>query len=155
MPRARQKRSVGGVDGAESVAFARLVEHGLREDLKRLHEDLVEEESRLTALEEIRTHSMRDFEALSEQGVTTAEAALYYTLFHHLTREITIQGRLVLNARHRVCDKQAAVRAAAEDRCRAEVGDSPLGAGQVRLAGPAPAGRGSWAPARSALKKAS
>ncbi len=98
--------------GTASVRFARLVETGLRDDLSRLHADLLAEESRLTALEEIRWHSMKDFEALGEGGVTTSEAALYYTLFHHLTQEIDLQGRLVVNARRQVRDKQAAVAAA-------------------------------------------
>jgi hypothetical protein len=102
------------------VRFARLVEAGLRDDLQRLHEDLLSEESRLTALEEIRWHSMKDFEALGEGGVTTTEAALYYTLFHHLTQEIDLQGRLVVTARRRLHDKQAALTAAAEERRAAE-----------------------------------
>ncbi len=105
---------------AHAVEFARLVERGLREDLQRLHADLLEEESRLTALEEIRGHSMKDFEAISEQGVTTAEAALYYTLFHLLTQEINLQGRLVVTAQHRVRDKRAAVLAASQDLDAAE-----------------------------------
>jgi flagellar biosynthesis chaperone FliJ len=99
-----------------TVRFARLVETGLRDDLSRLHDDLLAEESRLTALEEIRWHSMKDFEAFGEGGVTTSEAALYYTLFHHLTQEIDLQGRLVVNARRRVRDKQVAVSAAADER---------------------------------------
>lgn len=99
--------------------FAKLVENGLRADLRRLHADLLDEESRLTALEEIRWHSMKDFEALGEGGVSTAEAALYYTLFHQLTQEIDLQGRLVVSARRRVRDKQAAVIAASEE-CRTD-----------------------------------
>ena len=59
---------------------------------------------------------MKDFEALGEGGVTTSEAALYYTLFHHLTQEIDLQGRLVVNVRRRVRDKQVAVSAAADER---------------------------------------
>lgn len=96
--------------------FAKLVENGLRADLRRLHADLLDEESRLTALEEIRWHSMKDFEALGEGGVSTAEAALYYTLFHQLTQEIDLQGRLVISARRRVRDKRAAVITASEER---------------------------------------
>lgn len=103
-------------DKRSALQFAKLVEHGLRADLRRLHADLIDEESRLTALEEIRWHSMKDFEALGEGGVNTTEAALYYTLFHHLTQEIDLQGRLVLNARRRVRDKRIAVQAASEDR---------------------------------------
>lgn len=102
--------------GTGPVRFARLVETALRDDFSRLHADLLAEESRLTALEEIRWHSMKDFEALGEGGVTTSEAALYYTLFHHLTQEIDIQGRLVANAQRRVRDKLAAVAAAAAER---------------------------------------
>jgi len=103
-----------------TVRFARLVEHGLREDLERLHADLLAEESRLTALEEIRWHSMKDFEGFGEGAVSTAEAALYYTLFHHLTQEIDLQGRLVVNAQRRVRDKRVAVAAAAEERRQVE-----------------------------------
>jgi hypothetical protein len=149
----RQKRSVGRVESSDAIEFARLVAQGLSDDLRRLHADLMEEESRLTALEEIRRHSMRDFEALSDQGVTTVEAALYYTLFHHLSQEITIQGRLVLNARHRVTDKQTAVRAAREDLAVAERvrHDAAIGG---RPAAPG-ARRGRWAPHGPALKKAS
>ena len=101
--------------GTGPVRFARLVETGLRDDLSRLHANLLAEESRLTALEEIRWHSMKDFEALGEGGVTTSEAALYYTLFHHLTQEIDLQGRLVVNAQRQVRDKQVAVAAAAAE----------------------------------------
>jgi hypothetical protein len=155
MTRSRSPRGLRGTDAEETVEFARLVERGLREDLKRLHEDLVDEESRLTALEEIRRHSMGDFEALSEQGVTTAEAALYYTLFHHLTREITIQGRLVLNARHRVCDKRAAVRAAAEDLLRAEWGGDARGSGLTRSRSSDPSTCAPWGADQRRLKKAS
>jgi hypothetical protein len=111
-----------------AVRFARLLEAGLRDELHRLHEDLLAEESRLTALEEIRWHSMQDFEALGEGGVTTAEAALYYTLFHHLTQEIDLQGRLVVTARRRVHDKQVALTVAAEERRATE--RSPRGAGR-------------------------
>ncbi len=146
----RHRQSVGRVENSEAIEFARLVEQGLREDLKRLHADLMDEESRLTALEEIRRHSMGDFEALSEQGVTTIEAALYYTLFHHLTQEISIQSRLVVNARHRVCDKQAAVRAATQDLLVAERGHGAGDVDRVRPRPPAP-----WVSARPALKKAS
>jgi hypothetical protein len=149
----RQQRSVARVEDSEAIEFARLVEQGLSDDLRRLHADLMEEESRLTALEEIRRHSMRDFEALSDQGVTTVEAALYYTLFHHLTQEITIQGRLVLNARHRVSDKQTAVRAAREDRLMAERVHHDA-AGGARPAAPGTR-REPWASHGSALKKAS
>lgn len=135
-----------------AVEFARLVERGLREDLQRLHADLLEEESRLTALEEIRGHSMKDFEAISEQGVTTAEAALYYTLFHLLTQEINLQGRLVVTAQHRVRDKRAAVLAASEDRYAAERSDREDADGR-----PSAARRliGSRDTARPTLKKAS
>ena len=149
----RQQQSVIRVEDSEAVEFARMVEQGLSDDLRRLHADLMEEESRLTALEEIRRHSMRDFEALSDQGVTTVEAAMYYTLFHHLTQEITIQGRLVLNARHRVSDKQTAVRAAREDRLMAERvhHDAAIGSRPAALG----ARRGPWAPHGPALKKAS
>jgi hypothetical protein len=132
-----------------------MVERGLSEDLKRLHADLMEEESRLTSLEEIRRHSMGDFEVLSEQGVTTIEAALYYTLFHHLTQEISIQSRLVVNARHRVSDKQTAVRAAREDLLVAERDHHAAGAVGVRPAAAPPSGRGAWASHGPALKKAS
>jgi hypothetical protein len=151
----RQKRPVFGIEDSEAIEFARMVEQGLSDDLRRLHADLMEEESRLTALEEIRRHSMRDFEALSDQGVTTVEAAMYYTLFHHLTQEITIQGRLVLNARHRVSDKQTAVRAAREDRLTAERVHQDAGRGGSP-AGPG-ARRGPWASHGHgpALKKAS
>jgi hypothetical protein len=155
MTRSRSHRGAGGAGAAKGLEFARLVERGLREDLKRLHEDLVDEESRLTALEEIRRHSMGDFEALSEQGVTTAEAAQYYTLFHHLTREITIQGRLVLNARHRVCDKRAAVRAAAEDLLKVERGGDMADSGLARSPSPDPATCGPWVVNQPRLKKAS
>lgn len=134
------------------VRFARLVEAGLRDDLQRVHEDLLSEESRLTALEEIRWHSMKDFEALGEGGVTTTEAALYYTLFHHLTREIDLQGRLVVTARRRVHDKQAALTAAAEEcraaeRSRRGAGRRPKSDGVFDRAIP----HGPW----SAMKKAS
>ncbi len=120
MPHSSNRITRPGRTAAHAVEFARLVERGLREDLQRLQADLLEEESRLTALEEIRGHSMKDFEAISEQGVTTAEAALYYTLFHHLTQEINLQGRLVLTAQHRLRDKRAAVLAASQDVCAAE-----------------------------------
>jgi hypothetical protein len=120
MPHSSNRITRPGRKAAHAVEFARLVERGLREDLQRLQADLLEEESRLTALEEIRGHSMKDFEAISEQGVTTAEAALYYTLFHHLTQEINLQGRLVLTAQHRLRDKRAAVLAASQDVCAAE-----------------------------------
>ena len=102
-----------------------------------------------------RRHSMGDFEALSEQGVTTVEAALYYTLFHHLTREITIQGRLLINARHRVCDKRTAARAAAEDLCRAERAHGARDVDRVRPGSPALSMCAPWVSARPALKKAS
>jgi hypothetical protein len=155
MARSRTNRGIRGTNHAETVEFARLVERGLREDLRRLHEDLIDEESRLTALEEIRRHSMGDFEALSEQGVTTAEAALYYTLFHHLTREITNQGRLVLNARHRVCDKRAAVQAAAEDLLRVEWGGDVVAAGPARSPSSDRPTRAPWMADQPRLKKAS
>lgn len=151
----RHRQSVGRVEDSEAIEFARMVERGLSEDLKRLHADLMEDESRLTALEDIRRHSMGDFEVLSEQGVTTVEAALYYTLFHHLTREITIQGRLVINARHRVCDKQTAVRGAAEDLRRAERAHGAGDADRVRPGSPARSVCAPWVSTRPALKKAS
>jgi hypothetical protein len=151
----KHRQSVGRVEDAEAIEFARMVERGLREDLERLHVDLMEEESRLTTLEDIRRHSMGDFEALSEQGVTTVEAALYYTLFHHLTREITIQGRLVINARHRVGDKQAAARAAAEDRRSAERVHGARDVGRVRPKPPALSVCVPCVSVRPALKKAS
>lgn len=141
-----------GHNEGRTIEFARLVERGLREDLQRLHADLLEEESRLTALEEIRWHSMKDFEALSEEGVTTAEAALYYTLFHHLTQEINLQGRLVVNAQRRVRDKQAAVQAASDD-LRAAQRRTERGADQTRSTVRSP--NLPWDPARPGLKKAS
>jgi len=107
------------------VRFARLVEHGLRADLRRLCEDLMDEESRLTALEEIRRHCMNDFEERSESGVTTSQAALYYTFFHDLSQEIDLQGQLLAGARRRVRDKQAAVSAAAKDRILVEQSHRP------------------------------
>ncbi len=91
---------------------------------------------------------------MSEQGVSTTEAALYYTLFHHLTQEINLQGRLVVTAQHRMRDKQAAVRAASEDVRAAEHRRvQPEACGQ-RATSPA-AARDPWEPGRSALKKAS
>lgn len=152
MPHSPNRVPRSGRSAAHAVEFAQLVERGLREDLGRLRADLLEEESRLTALEEIRWHSMKDFEALSEQGVTTAEAALYYTLFHHLTQEINLQGRLVVTAQHRVRDKQAAVQAAWGELHAAEP------CGQVEAysrQSPSPAGTGPWEPVRPTLKKAS
>jgi hypothetical protein len=113
---------------------------------------LLEEESRLTALEEIRGHSMKDFEALSEQGVTTAEAALYYTLFHHLSQEIDLQGRLVATAHHRVRDKRAAVQAASEDLHAAEHAGHREGTSRQASSSVV---HGPWETARPALKKAS
>lgn len=149
----RHQQSARRVEDSEAIEFARLVEQGLSDDLRRLHADLMEEESRLTALEEIRRHSMRDFEALSDQGVTTVEAAMYYTLFHHLTQEITIQGRLVLNARHRVSDKQLAVRAAREDLLAAQGVRHNAAMGGRRSA--PRSRRGPWESNGPALKKAS
>ena len=122
MPRSRNTVTRPRRRVSPAVNLARLVERGLREDLQRLRADLLDEESRLTALEEIRGHSMKDFEAVSEQGVTTAEAAIYYTLFHHLTQEINLQGRLVVTAQRRVRDKQAAAQAASADVRAAEGG---------------------------------
>lgn len=107
------------------VRFARLVEDGLRADVRRLREDLLAEESRLTALEEIRRHCMNDFEERSESGVTTSQAALYYTLFHDLTQEIDLQGKLLAGARRRVHDKQAAATAASNDRILVEQSYGP------------------------------
>jgi hypothetical protein len=154
MPSSRNTVARSRRNAAHAVEFARLVERGLREDLRRLHTDLLDEESRLTALEEIRWHSMKDFEAMSEQGVTTAEAALYYTLFHHLTQEINLQGRLVVTAQHRVRDKQAAVQAASADLLAAERAGGQAAADGRRstssVAVPAP-----WGTARPMLKKAS
>lgn len=150
----RKHVAIGRLEGSEAVEFAHLVEQGLSEDLKRLHADLVDEESRLTALEEIRRHSMGDFEVLSEQGVTTVEAALYYTLFHHLTQEISIQSRLVINARHRVSDKRTAVRAAREDLLTVERDHGVGDANHVRPRSPALSCT-PWVSTRPALKKAS
>ncbi|MFZ5862104.1 MAG: hypothetical protein ACOYXR_04595 [Nitrospirota bacterium] len=151
----RHTHSTDGAEDSGVIDFARRVEQGLSEDLKRLHADLIEEESRLTALEEIRRHSMRDFETLSEQGVTTIEAAMYYTLFHHLTQEISMQGRLVVNARLRVSDKQTAVRAAREDRLVAERRYSGPASPGMRQVSATPSRCGAWASHRPALKKAS
>jgi hypothetical protein len=95
---------------------------------------------------------MKDFEAISEQGVTTAEAALYYTLFHLLTQEITLQGRLVVTAQHRVRDKRAAVLAASEDVHAAERSDREDANGRRLPASRLP---GSRETARPTLKKAS
>jgi hypothetical protein len=153
MPHSRDSIVRPGRRGAHAVEFARLVERGLREDLRRLRADLLDEESRLTALEEIRWHSMKDFEAMSDQGVTTAEAALYYTLFHHLTQEIDLQGRLVVTAQHRVRDKQAAVRAASEDRRAAEQVHAQTDPSRRRS--PVASARKPRETARLALKKAS
>jgi len=153
MPSSRNNVTRSNRNAAYAVELARLVERGLREDLRRLRADLLDEESRLTALEEIRGDSMKDFEAMSEQGVTTAEAALYYTLFHHLTQEINLQGRLVGTAQHRVRDKQAAVQAASADLLAAEhVG------GQAEADGrrsPSSSMSAPWHTARTSLKKAS
>jgi hypothetical protein len=152
MPPSRNNVTRSGRNAAHPIELARLVERGLREDLRRLRADLLDEESRLTALEEIRGHSMKDFEAMSEQGVTTAEAALYYTLFHHLTQEINLQGRLVITAQRRVRDKQAAVQAASDDLRAAEHVDGQ--AGEARRS-PSSSMAAPWGMARSALKKAS
>lgn len=150
MPHSRHIVARAARRGVHAVEFARLVERGLREDLRRLHADLLDEESRLTALEEIRWHSMKDFEAMSDQGVTTVEAALYYTLFHHLTQEIDLQGRLVVTAQHRVRDKQAAVREASEDLRVVEHVHAEAEASGRRATTP-----GRWESARPTLKKVS
>lgn len=154
MPHSRNTVTRSGRRGAHTAEFARLVERGLLEDLRRLRADLLDEESRLTALEEIRWHSMKDFEAMSEQGVSTTEAALYYTLFHHLTQEINLQGRLVVTAQHRMRDKQAAVRAASEDVRAAEDGRAQTEVSGQRVTSPA-ATRAPWETASPTLKKAS
>ena len=154
MPPSRNTVTQSGRNATHPAELARLVERGLREDLRRLRADLLDEESRLTALEEIRGHSMKDFEAMSEQGVTTAEAALYYTLFHHLTQEINLQGRLVVTAQRRVRDKQVAVQAASADLRAAErAGDQADAEG--RRAPSSSAMSVPWNTARATLKKAS
>lgn len=154
MPPSRHTVTRSGRSAAYAIELARLVERGLREDLRRLRADLLDEESRLTALEEIRGHSMKDFETMSEQGVTTAEAALYYTLFHHLTQEINLQGRLVVTAQRRVRDKQAAVQAASADLRAAEHVGGHAEADEQRSPS-SPTMAAPWDTARATLKKAS